>query len=71
MTNKIVRNAQDIQDEHELYSLVSSLPASDQLRVRHMVNDMHEVIKQAPEHGHLALGLLVLQLTGLSVTDIK
>jgi len=62
---------QDVIDRYELYEYIGKLSAEDQYTIRDMIDRMNVIVSESPRNGHVALGALVLELTGISVTDIK
>lgn len=57
-------------DKHELYMYVGGLPSYRQDTIKFMVERMNAIINESVRDGHIALGVLALELTGLSVVDV-
>ncbi len=58
-------------DKHELYMFVGRMSPARQARIRDLVERMNGIINEAPNDGQIALGILAMELTGLSITDVK
>lgn len=58
-------------DKHELYMYVGSLPVDRQVEIRNMIERMNDIINESPSDGQIALGVLAMEITGLSITEIK
>ena len=58
-------------DKHELYAYIAGLPKSKQELITNMIERMNDIVNESPREGHVALGALILELTGISVTEIK
>jgi hypothetical protein len=66
-----MRYAPDDIDKHELYMYVGNMPAARQAHIRDMIERMNDIINEHPADGQIALGMLAMELTGLSITEIK
>lgn len=53
-----------------LYQYVASLSTDKQLQIRSMIDRMLDIINEDPSSGRVALGILALEVTGLSITTV-